>query len=240
VNSEGDADVIVVGCGPVGVMAALRCAQRGLKVIAIDRSTEVYPLPRATGMDDEIQALFARAGLIDELRAHSYPLPGGEFVNAAGEQVVGIELPEGTLGAPGFPPTVTFDQPAVEMFLRAAAFGVDMRLGLDAFAVIDRPGGDFGEGIRIDVDAYGRDIALTARWLLAADGAESTIRSLRGISMVDQGFDQTWLVVGTTLLDPDLPLPKRARQHCKPRRLARPATASKTPCTTQPRRNDLP
>jgi len=216
-----DADVIVVGCGPVGVMAALRCAQRGLKVIAIDRSTEVYPLPRALGMDAETQALFARAGLIDELRAHSFPLPGGEFVNAAGEQVVSIELPAGTVGALGFPPIVTFDQPAVEKFLRAAAIraGVDMRLGLDAFAIDDIPAEHSGDGIRIGVGDEGSDSSLTARWLIAADGAKSTIRSLRGIPMVDQGFDQTWLVVDTTLLDPDLPLPRLARQYCDPARV---------------------
>ncbi|MGH1493980.1 MAG: FAD-dependent monooxygenase, partial [Acidimicrobiales bacterium] len=61
-NTASDTDVLVVGCGPVGVMAALRCAQRGLRVIAVDRSTEVYPLPRALGMDDEIQELIERAG----------------------------------------------------------------------------------------------------------------------------------------------------------------------------------
>ena len=43
------ADLLVVGCGPVGVMTALRCAQRGMRVIALDRSTEVFPLPRALG-----------------------------------------------------------------------------------------------------------------------------------------------------------------------------------------------
>ncbi len=222
-----DADVIVVGCGPVGVMAALRCAQRGLRVIAIDRSVEVYPLPRALGMDDEIQDLFARAGLIDELRAHSVPLPGGEFVDASGRQVVGIELPEGTVGALGHPPVVAFDQPSVERFLRAAAIdaGVDMRLGLDAFAVDDLPPVDHGDGdavpggVRVGIGNEEADSSLTARWLIAADGAKSTTRSLRGIAMVDQGFDQTWLVVDTTLLDPDLPLPVLARQVCDPARV---------------------
>ena len=72
-----DADVLVVGCGPVGVMTALRCAQRGLSVIAVDQSEEIYPLPRAIGMDDENQALFERAGLGDQLRRHSTPIPGG-------------------------------------------------------------------------------------------------------------------------------------------------------------------
>ena len=101
---EFDADVLVVGCGPVGVMTALRCAQRGLSVIAIDRSDEVYPLPRAIGMDHEIQQLFHRAGLEAELAACSAPLLAADFVDAAGAPVVGIDFPPGTVGALGLPP----------------------------------------------------------------------------------------------------------------------------------------
>jgi 3-(3-hydroxy-phenyl)propionate hydroxylase len=215
--SDLDADVIVVGCGPVGVMTALRCAQRGLRVIAIDRSTEVYPLPRAIGMDDEIQQLFARAGLIEQLGQHSGPLRGGEFVDAAGERVVGIELPEGTVGPLGHPPIVTFDQPGLERALREAARarGVGIRLGIDATGLHVDDG-----TVRLDISDGSTDDSVRARWLVGADGAKSTIRSLNDVPKIDQGFDQTWLVVDTTLTDPDLPLPPMARQHCDPARIA--------------------
>ena len=211
-SDQRDIDVLVIGCGPVGVMAALRCAQRGLSVIAIDRSTEVYPLPRAIGMDDEVQDLIARAGLIDEFQTYSTQLPGGEFVDGEGNRVVGIELPLGTVGALGHPPMVTFDQPSLERNLREAAVaaGVDMRLGLEAMALTDL----HGVGVRVDVRDDGADTSMTARWVIAADGAKSTVRSLRSIAMIDQGFDQTWLVIDTMLRDPDLPLPRVARQHC--------------------------
>ena len=206
------ADVLVVGCGPVGVMAALRCAQRGLSVVAVDRAEEIYPLPRAIGMDDENQALFDRAGLGEQLRTCSAPIPGGDFVNAAGERVVGVELPPGTVGRLGYPPIVTFDQPALETFLRAAAVdaGVDMRLGVEIRTVLDTD-----SGVRAEFDGD----ALSSRWLIAAGGAKSTVRDRRGIEMIDQGFDQTWLVVDATVLDPDLPLPHLARQFCDPARV---------------------
>jgi 3-(3-hydroxy-phenyl)propionate hydroxylase len=211
-----DADVIVVGCGPVGVMVALRCAQRGLSVIVIDKDTEVYPLPRAIGMDDEIQQLVARAGLGEELASFSSTMGGGEFVNTAGERVVGIELPEGTVGPLGFPPMVAFDQPSFERSLRRAAIaaGADMRLGLEAEAIDNT-----ADGVRLRLRDGALDVSLAARWLIGADGAKSTIRSLLGIEMIDQGFDQTWLVVDVTLLDPDLDLPRLARQHCDPARI---------------------
>ncbi len=207
-DSDVDADVVVIGCGPVGVMTALRCAQRGLAVIAIDRSAEVYPLPRAIGMDDEIQQLFATAGLGPELDACATPLLAADFVDATGEVVVGINFPPGTVGSLGLPPVVTFNQPALERALRAAAIdaGVDMRLGVTATRVDDIRG-----GARIEFADGG---SLNARWVVASDGAKSEIRAQRNLIMVDQGFDQTWLVVDTTLLDPAVTLPMGARQFC--------------------------
>ncbi len=208
-----DADVLVVGCGPVGVTAALRCAQRGLSAIAIDRSTTIYPLPRALAMDEEIQALFERAGLLGAIEPHLAPLPGAEFVDASGVRVVGFELPEDTVGSLGHPPAVVFDQPGVERALRegAVAAGVDLRLGLTVTAVEQD---DHGVTATIDDGT-----ALRARWLVAADGAKSAVRDLVGIEMVDQGFDQTWLVIDTTLLDDTLELPRLAQQRCDPARM---------------------
>ncbi len=223
---QPDVDVLVVGCGPVGVMAGLRCAQRGLSVLAVDRSEEVFPLPRAVGMDAEIQGLFERAGLGELLRAHSTPLLGAEFVNAAGERVVGMEVDEGTVGSLGYPAMVTFDQPGVERFLRRAAVeaGVEIRLGVEALSVRDveidlEAEGSEGLGVRVELGGGRGARSVTARWLIGADGARSSIRAWRGLTLVDQGFDQTWLVIDTTLLDPDLPLPRLARQICDPARV---------------------
>lgn len=209
-----EADVIVVGCGPVGVMTALRCTQRGLRVIAVDQSTEVYPLPRAIGMDDEIQRLFASAGLLDELRANSTPLLGAEFVDADGERVVGFDLEPGSVGPLGHPRSVMFDQPGIERALRRAAVdaGVELQLGWKADSF------DIGhDAVRIGSSETG-DL-LEARWLVGADGASSTVRKQLSIRLEDQGFDQPWLVVDTTLLDPDLDLPPIARQCCDPNRI---------------------
>ncbi|MEM8706862.1 MAG: bifunctional 3-(3-hydroxy-phenyl)propionate/3-hydroxycinnamic acid hydroxylase [Actinomycetota bacterium] len=209
-----DADLVVVGCGPVGVMAALRARQQGLSVIAVDRATEVYPLPRAIGMDDEIQRLFETAGLIEGLRTCSSPMGGAEFLDRHGERVIGIELPDGFIGPNGHPPVIAFDQPSVERLLREAAVaaGAQLRLGVEVTAIDDA-------GPEHPVLTLDDGSTLTGRWVLGADGARSTVRKLLDVSLEDQGFDEAWVVVDTTLLDPDLPLSALATQHCDPARV---------------------
>jgi 3-(3-hydroxy-phenyl)propionate hydroxylase len=216
--SGRDCDVLVVGCGPVGVMLALRCVQQGLRVTAVDRAAEIYPLPRAIGMDDEIQRIFQGAGLIESLREHSTPLPGAEFIDRDGERLTGFELPPGTIGPLGHPFIVMFDQPGVEAELRAAAqqAGVRMVFEQEAVAIDD---GDDGVTLTVRSVEDGDDSTLTARWLVGADGARSTVRRLRERRLVDQGFDQRWLVVDATVLDPALPLPDLAQQICDPDRV---------------------
>ena len=215
-------DVAVIGFGPTGAMAALRCAQRGLSVVAIDASTEIYPLPRAIGIDAEGARLFHSAGLGDELAACSTPLRGAEFVDADRNRVIGFDLPDGFVGPLGHPPSLMFEQPLLEAALRDAArrAGVDIRLGV---AATDLQMTD--DGVRLETAATSDGPGSTstnsieARWVIGADGASSWTRKHLGVELVDEGYDQPWLVVDTTLLDPDLDLPPIVQQICDPARV---------------------
>jgi 3-(3-hydroxy-phenyl)propionate hydroxylase len=206
-----DVDVIVVGGGPVGVMAALLLAQRGFSVRVLERAPEVYDLPRAIVMDDEIQRVFQNAGLLDGLRAITTPLLGAEFVRPDGERIIGTELPEGADWPLGLHPSVTYYQPELEAFLRDAAggHGVELSLGVEVTAVHQTATGasaQTGAGV------------MRARWLIAADGASSGIRKQLGLGFVDQGYDQDWLVLDVKLRRPVRSLPRFVQQVCDPQR----------------------
>ena len=206
-----DTDVIVVGGGPVGVMTALLLARRGFSVQVLERAPEVYDLPRAIVMDDEIQRVFQNAGLLGELRAITTPLRGAEFVRPDGERIIGTELPEDVDWPLGLHPSVTYYQPELEAFLREAAVrnGVELQLGVEVSSVDQT-----ADGVTVLSDAG----TVSARWLVAADGASSRIRKQLGLAFIDQGYDQDWLVLDVRLRRDVPTLPGFVQQVCDPLR----------------------
>lgn len=222
-NTDNDADretdIVVVGGGPVGVTTALLLARRGFDVRVLERETDVYDLPRAIGMDDEIQRVFQNAGLIDGLREITTPMVGAEFVRPDGERIVGVDLPADAEWPLGHHPTVAYYQPVLEAFLRQAAIdaGVDLLLGCTV--------GDVRQDVDgVEVEATSRTgeaVTYRSKWLVAADGAASAIRKQLGIAFVDQGFDQDWLVLDVELKRAVATLPTCVQQICDP---ARPVT----------------
>jgi 3-(3-hydroxy-phenyl)propionate hydroxylase len=216
-NDAFDTDVLVVGAGPVGVSMCLFAAFHGIRVEAYDKSVDVYPLPRAIAMDDEVQRLFSSIGLGEELAAITTAMQGAEFVNAARERIIGIDLPGGIEWPLGHYPVVAFHQPTLERMLRLAArrAGATLHLGT---AVVDIDTATPGRVSVVIRDADGAERVRTARWLVAADGASSEIRRRTGIGLIDLGFDQEWVVIDVEMIA-DANLPLITQQVCDPERV---------------------
>ena len=58
-------DLVIVGCGPVGALAANLAAPAGLATLVIDRDSAPHILPRAVHLDHEMMRLFQGVGLAD-------------------------------------------------------------------------------------------------------------------------------------------------------------------------------
>jgi len=125
-----DADVAVVGFGPVGAVLAGLLGKRGLRVIVFDRHTGLYPLPRAAHIDHTGLRTLQELGCLDRLLPHLLPNPGTDCVTA--ERKLLFHLPGQVPTVSGLPASMYFHQPTFDGELRAtaAAFpSVDVRLG---------------------------------------------------------------------------------------------------------------
>src|SRR5262245_60890883 len=63
------ARICVVGAGPVGVVAALACARRGMDVTLLEAAEEVDRQPRAATTHPATLEMLARLGLLEEFQA---------------------------------------------------------------------------------------------------------------------------------------------------------------------------
>ena len=206
-------DVAVVGLGPSGAACTALLGSLGVKTVAIERSAEVYDKPRALALDHEVMRIFGDLGIAKAAAPHTAAFTPSEYYGADGQLIKRL----GALPPPwplGWPPSMVFEQPAVEALLRK-------RAGEVAEVI-------FGEVLNLDhADDYVRlhlqgGRTISARYVVGCDGAASTVRKRCGIEYEDLDFDQEWMVVDLRVNQRGLEkLPQVSIQYCEP---ARPST----------------
>ena len=84
---EVDADIAVVGYGPVGMVVAALLGRRGHRVVVLEKYPGLYNLPRAGVFDDETMRTFAALGVADQLLPNLIAPQRYWFQNGAGARV---------------------------------------------------------------------------------------------------------------------------------------------------------
>ncbi|WP_327308502.1 FAD-dependent oxidoreductase [Streptomyces sp. NBC_01298] len=188
-----EADVLIVGAGPVGLAAAVELTARGIRVAVVDRA-RTATLVRAGAMGHTARTVehFRRWGLLRRIRdAWTYPpewnrgtrlvtsLAGHELLPAPGPSFTGASTGPGgsrprTQEALRRPQTVL-----QQVFLdHLGERGVGVCGGWELRALHED-----GDGVRAevaDVDS-GEHRTVRAAYALGADGGSSTTRRLAGI-----------------------------------------------------------
>jgi 2-polyprenyl-6-methoxyphenol hydroxylase-like FAD-dependent oxidoreductase len=200
------AEVIVVGCGPTGLVLALLLARQGHIVTMIERHPDLFPLPRAIAYDHEVARVLDATG-VTEAMAPLVGLPGVyQWRNAARELL--FELAWNGRGLSGYPHSYIFSQPQLEGVLNEAAMAsprIEIHRGLEARSFRQEE-----SGVTLTAGPTGRPQEATdfrGRYLVGADGANSVIRASIGGALQDLGFMADWLVVDVLPLRSEAKLP---------------------------------
>ncbi len=207
-----DCDLLVVGLGPVGDVLSALATLHGLKVIAIDRSPTLFPLPRAAVFDHEIMRIFQAMGVAERIAPLCRVPDRYQFLTA--DRQVLLDFPVAPVGVFGWAETYALHQPAVEEVLRIrlAELAVQVELGV-AFVQCTQD----AAGVTADVVADGEARQIRARFMVGCDGSWSPVREALGITLDDYNFDEPWLVLDTIIENPgDLPIV--CQQLCDPER----------------------
>jgi 3-(3-hydroxy-phenyl)propionate hydroxylase len=187
-------DVVIVGLGPVGGIAANLCGQAGLRTLVVERGVEPYLLPRAVHMDAEAMRILHSVGLAKTVASLTRPLGGSVYLGCDGRQIR-VFRSQDTRAALGWPASNLFYQPELEGILRQGLQrfpNVEVRLAAE-FAELEQD----AEGARLRItSANGADGGwVGAHFVLACDGASSPVRKALNLDLEDMGFEERWLVI---------------------------------------------
>ncbi|MGZ5827971.1 MAG: bifunctional 3-(3-hydroxy-phenyl)propionate/3-hydroxycinnamic acid hydroxylase MhpA [Xanthobacteraceae bacterium] len=203
-------DVVIVGYGPTGMLAAVKLGRAGRKVAVIERYKTLYTLPRVGIVHDDVLRMFQELGISEKLRPATQFLPKYELVNKGRILLSNNVEPNATHGWPEF---ISIYQPAFEAELDILARSlpnVDILQGQTGISIAQD-----SDKVSVTVESDGgARRTIEGRYLIGSDGGNSFVRSALGSKFEFLGFDQDWLVIDAKIKRPkELPA---LRQFCEP------------------------
>jgi 3-(3-hydroxy-phenyl)propionate hydroxylase len=194
-------DVVIVGLGPVGAVAANLAGSLGLKTLVVERTDHAYLKPRAIVFDAEIMRIFASIGLAERIAKASRALGGSIYLGADRRPIRTFRARQ-PAHAQAWHPSNLFYQPELESILRDGLNRFDnvtVSLKHEVAGVRDVGGSSV---LKVTPEGSSQSSEIHARFVLACDGASSTVRKLLQVSLDDIGFEERWLVVDTFVNGP--------------------------------------
>jgi 2-polyprenyl-6-methoxyphenol hydroxylase-like FAD-dependent oxidoreductase len=170
-------DVLVVGAGPAGLVAAHELARRGVRVRIIDRLAQPTDESRAIAVHARSLDMLDRMGVLDDLLATGVKSTG---MNLVANAKTLVRVPLDSVDS-AFPYTLVTAQTETERVLtdHVMKLGVAIDRDCTATALIQ-------DDDAVHVTVRGPDGAteqITASWVIGTDGGHSTVRKMVGTKL---------------------------------------------------------
>ncbi|MDI5965387.1 FAD-dependent monooxygenase [Streptantibioticus silvisoli] len=188
-----DADVIIVGAGPTGLMLAAELRLAGARPLVLERRPQSRDIAKANGLGGRVLDLLAHRGLLDRLEALGHPgRPPAPRYPFGTVHLDLTDVPEPPLRGMSLP------QPQLERVLdeRARELGAEIRRGHEVI------------GVRQDDAAVSAEVRgpqgsyrVAARFLVGCDGPRSRVRDLAGIPFPGTTYPEVNRLGHVTLAD---------------------------------------
>ncbi|GLO69969.1 3-(3-hydroxyphenyl)propionate hydroxylase [Phaeobacter inhibens] len=198
-RTECDANVAIVGAGPVGTMLAILLGQKGKKVTLVERWTTHYGLPRAVTYDHEIARILASLGIDSEtdpaINCHDELY---YWRNRDGKDLQIVDWQ--SQSASGWRVRYWFNQPLLEKRLLKIAGdipAITILRGWDGIA-LEQDDDGVSLSLKQNPEEFGPDgerKEIRAKFVVGTDGANSFVRESLGIENEDKGYFFDWLIL---------------------------------------------
>ena len=197
--TDREVDVLVVGAGPTGLIAAVWLRRLGVDVACIDKLPEPSQRPKGNCVQTRTIELMSMMDLAEPL------ITRGQIATHSASYFDGQEIFSRTfldlLTDSNFGAVLWTSQADIERVM-AEAFelaGGHIQRGCEVVELASD-----GTIAVATVNTDGGREQIRARWVIAADGSHSTVRRLLGIGRTGRDFPQRW-AMATVRLDPAMP-----------------------------------
>lgn len=182
-------EVIIIGGGPVGLSAAICLAYQGIKSILIEKHPTTTNHPKARGVNGRSMELFRIWGLEEQMKRYQMSRESYRFTWIEDFQGKEITRVQATVDYSPYSPTenaiIAQDDLEQELFKKAQSMSlIDLRFNIEMIDAIQ----DVNQ-VRVEIlnkETNQRE-TLSAQYLIAADGANSSLRKLFNVEM--EGVD---------------------------------------------------
>jgi 2-polyprenyl-6-methoxyphenol hydroxylase-like FAD-dependent oxidoreductase len=243
-SAHHNSDVIVVGAGPVGLVAGCELARRGVRVRVIDKLAQPTDQSRAIAVHARSLDMFDRMGIVDDMLSTGVKAVAMQM-HAGGRDLFRVPFDEVDSA---FPFTLTTAQTETERVLaeRLQSFGVTVERGVDLVALTQDD-----ETVHLSLHKGESTEQASASWVIGADGAHSTARKLVGTKLAGSFVGERFLLGDVdaehqldrddmhTFFSPEGPVVVLAMREGRMRFLAELHDAPGTPLNLYPTQGEL-
>lgn len=216
-----DADIAIIGAGPVGTLLAILLGKSGKRVTLVERWPTIYDRPRAVTMDHEVARILATFGIdCNNDSAIQYHEELYYWKNAELKDLQVVDWK--SISPSGWRVTYWFNQPELEVRLHEIASqypSIQFIRGWQATELSED-----AEGVTVGlqeteeiVGPLGKEQNFHAQYVVGCDGANSFVREATGIKTIDQGYFFDWLILDM-IPSSDYKVSPAQWQLCDPKR----------------------
>jgi len=192
--------VLIVGAGPSGLAMALQLARYGISLRIIDRHPAPLQLSKAAAIHARTLEIFAELGVIEEFLAEGQRV---DILALRTRHADRLRLNFSKLKHTPYPFMLDLPQYRTEYLLqqKLEEIGVSIERGIRLVELRQD-----GEAVEVQLRHQdGREESMRTPWLIGADGAKSTVRTLVGLEFPGEAYADDWVLCDARI---SWPLPR--------------------------------